>query len=233
MKTRLRWLAVLFLCPLLYSQVPEVEITAEPAHHLVLQNDYIRAFKVEAPPHAATLMHRHRHDYFFVTLGATEVSNEVEGKPPVTLKLQDGETRFVPGGFAHIVRNLANTPFRNLTIEFLKDDQARKSPPPPWDEERGLNVLHGGTQDILFVKDGVRVSEIQLQPGGMVPKHHHAGPHLVVAVSDLNFRNDVEGKASATTQLKAGEIKWLEGGYSHTLTNIGKNDARWVTLEFH
>ena len=77
----------------------EVEITAEPHHHLVLENDYIRVFNLEAAPHSATLVHRHRHDYVFVTLGASEVENDVVGKPPVTLKLQDGETRFVARRF--------------------------------------------------------------------------------------------------------------------------------------
>ena len=214
----------------------EVEVTAEPSHHLALENEYVRVFKVEVAPHAATLMHRHRHDYVFVTLGASAVSNEVEGKPPVALKLQDGETRFTPGNFAHIARNLADTPFRNVTIELLRgeeNEKARQLPPPKWDEERGMHVLEGGTQDIMFVKDGVRVSEVDLQPGGVLPKHHHAGPHLVVAVSDLDMRSDVEGMGPMPGQLKSGEVKWLPGGYTHTLTNVGKQPAKFITLEFH
>ena len=210
----------------------EVEITAEPSHHLALENEHVRVFKVEVAPHAATLLHRHRHDYVFVTLGASEVSNEVEDKPPVTLKLQDGETRFTPGGFAHIAKNLSDKPFRNVTIEFLQDEKARQSPPPKWDEERGLHVLDGGTQDILFVKDGVRVSEIELQPGAVLPSHHHAGPHLLVAVSDLEVRSDVEGQGPMPGHFKSGDVKWLPGGYTHTLTNVGKQAAKFVTLEF-
>jgi len=31
---------------------------------------------------------------------------------------------------------------------------------------------------------------------------------------------------------KSGEIKWLPGGYTHTLTNAGKSPARLVTVEF-
>ncbi len=214
----------------------EVEVTAEPSHHLALENEYVRVFKVEVAPHAATLMHRHRHDYVFVTLGASAVSNEVEGKPPVALKLQDGETRFTPGNFAHIARNLADTPFRNVTIELLRgeeNEKARQLPPPKWDEERGMHVLEGGTQDIMFVKDGVRVSEIDLQPGGMLPRHHHAGPHLLVAVSDLEMRSDVEGMGPMPGHFKSGDVKWLPGGYTHTLTNVGKQEAKFVTLEFH
>jgi quercetin dioxygenase-like cupin family protein len=227
--TRVARLAVLLLAFTLFGQsVSEVEITAEPHHHLALENQYVRVFKVDVPPHDATLMHRHRHDYVFVTLGTSQVSNEVEGKPAATLRLQDGEARFTPGNFAHIARNLASTPFRNVTIEFLRDKTTAQA---KWDQERGLNVLSGGTQEILFVKDGVRVSEIELQPGGVLPKHHHTGPHLVVAISDLDLRNDVEGKPASTAELKSGDIKWIAGGYTHTLTNVGKQQ-KFVTLEF-
>jgi quercetin dioxygenase-like cupin family protein len=236
MKPRLLSLFLICSTVLLAAQAAapgEVEITAEPGHHLALENEYVRAFKVEVPPHAATLMHRHRHDYVFVTLGPSQVSNEVAGKTPVTLNLQDGETRFAPGNFAHIARNLSDQPFRNVTVELMQDEQARKNPPPKWDEERGLNVLNGGTRHILFVQDGVRASEIELQPGGSIPRHHHAGPHLVVAVTDLNVRSDVEGKGASTKTLTAGDIAWVPGGFTHTLTNVGKLEAKFVTLEFH
>jgi quercetin dioxygenase-like cupin family protein len=223
----------MFLAAFLWGQTtPEVEITNEAQHHLVFENEYIRVFKVEVAPHEATLMHRHHHDYVFVTLGESEVANEVQGKPPVPLRLQDGETRFVRGEFAHVARNLAPTPFRNLTIELLQDEEARKTPPPKWDEERGLHIFNGGTQDILFVKDGVRVSEVELQPDGVVPSHHHNGPHLLVAVTDLDVRSDVEGMGPMPGHFKSGDAKWLPGGYTHTLTNVGKQTARFVTLEF-
>ena len=233
MKSRRLLCAFLFLGILLAAQTAsEVEITAEPHHHAALENAYVRVFKVEVAPHQATLMHRHRHDYVFVSLGASEVENDVQGKPPVTLKLQDGETHFTPGNFAHIAKNLADTPFRNVTIEFLQDEKAHQTPPPKWDEERGLQVLQGGTKDIMFVQDGVRVSELDLQPGGVIPKHRHAGPHLVVAVTDLGLRSDVEGKPATLRVLKAGDIAWIEGGYTHTVTNVGQQPAKFVALEF-
>jgi quercetin dioxygenase-like cupin family protein len=226
-------LAALLVTALAAQTAHEVEVTAEPHHHLALENQYVHVFKVEVAPHEATLMHRHRYDYVFVTLGDSEVSNEVEGKPPVTLKLKDGETRFAPGNFAHVARNLAGTPFRNLTIELLPDQQAHQSPPPKWDEERGLKVYDRGSQDIMFVRDDVRVSEIDLQPGGVIPKHEHVGPQLVVALTDLELSTAVEGKAPRTVTQKASEFKWLPGGYKHTLTNLGKQPAKYITLEFH
>src|SRR6059058_2183589 len=78
--TRVGCLAVPLIAFTLFSQsVSEVEITAEPHHRLSLENQYVRVFKVDVPPHESTLMHRHRHDYIFVTLGASEVSNELKG----------------------------------------------------------------------------------------------------------------------------------------------------------
>jgi quercetin dioxygenase-like cupin family protein len=214
---------------------PEVEVAAEPHHHLTFENKSVRVFNVEVPPHGDTLMHWHRHDYIYVTLGATEVVNAVKDKPPVTVKLQDGETRFSPAPFAHIARNLTDQPFRNVTIEIL-DDEALRTSTAKWDpaknEDRALDILQGGTRQILFVKDGIRVSEFELQPGGVVPMHHHAGPHLLVAVSDLDLRSDVQGQGPMPGHFKSGDSKWLPGNYSHTLTNTGPNPAEFVTLEF-
>ena len=112
-----RVLFLLLLIPFLAARTAtEVEITSEPSHHLALENEYVRVFKVEVAPHTATLMHRHRHDYIYVTFGDAHISNEVEGKSPVDVKLSDGETRFTAGNFAHIARDLSDQPFRNVTI---------------------------------------------------------------------------------------------------------------------
>src|SRR5437870_12342238 len=92
--TRVGRLAVLLLAFALFGQsASEVEITADPHHRLSLENQYVRVFKLDVPPHESTLMHRHRRDSIVVTLVASEVSNEVEEKPAATLKLQDVKTR--------------------------------------------------------------------------------------------------------------------------------------------
>jgi quercetin dioxygenase-like cupin family protein len=224
---------LLFFMPLVaaLAQAPEVEITAEPSHHLALDNESVRVFRVEVAPHASTLMHRHRHDYLFVTLGDSHVSNEAAGKAPVELKLADGETLFVPGNFAHIARNLSDQPFRNVTIELVRDEKLRNAPS-PWPMEGGDKDFPGGHVKVLFVHDGARASQVELQPGATVPSHHHDGPHLLVAVSDLDIRSDVEGQGPMPGKFKAGDIKWLPGGYTHTLTNVGASVARLVTVEF-
>lgn len=227
-----RALFLFLLIPLLAAQTAtEVEITAEPSHHLALENEYIRVFQVEVAPRTSTLMHRHRHDYVFVTLGDAHVSNEVEGTPPVDLRLRDGDARFTPGNFAHVARNLSDQPFRNVTIELMQDEKLRQTPS-HWAEENGERTFPGGRSKILFVKDGVRVSEVSLEPGATVPSHHYGGPHLLVAVTDLDVRSDVKGMGPMPGKFKSGDVKWLPGDYTHTLTNVGKSPARFVTVEF-
>lgn len=214
------------------AEAPAVEITAEPSHHPALENEHVRVFKVEVAPHAATLLHHHGHDYLFVTLGDAHFMNEVQGKAPVEVKLTDGETRFANGDFAHVARNLADTPFRNVTVELVEDGKLRQAPSPWPPESEGNREFPGVRLKALFIHDGARVSEVVLQPGATVPSHHHDGPHLVVAVSDLELRSDVEGRGPVNTSIKAGDVHWIPGGFTHTLTNTGKSPARLVTVEF-
>lgn len=208
----------------------EVAITAEAHHHLVLENAQVRVFLVEVAPHAETLMHRHDLDYFFVTLGPAEIENDVAGKPPVVVKLKDGETRFTPGGFAHVAKDLGDAPFRNVTIELRQAAPPAPATAAAVDEKP--RELPGVTITPVFVKDGVRVSDIRIKAGGTIPRHHHDGPHLVVAVTDFSLRSEVEGQAAMTHDFKAGEVAWIPGGITHTVTNLAPGEARLITLEF-
>jgi quercetin dioxygenase-like cupin family protein len=229
-----RLLLVLFLTTFLTAQsATDVEITAEPHHHLVFANDQVHVFNVDVAPHTETLLHRHGHDYFYVMFGACEIVNAVQGKDPVNVKLRDAQVGFTPGAFAHVVRDL-DQPFRNVTIELLQDDKLRHSTA-KWDEDRGLEILHGGTQEILFVKDGVRASEFELQPGGTAPMP--ATGFLIVAVSDLRLEaadkpKNVPHSAWDSVDKKSGDSFWLPGGSVHALTNLGHDPAKFVTLEF-
>jgi len=113
----------------------------------------------------------------------------------------------------------------------MQDEKLRQASS-HWAEESGEKTFPGGRSKILFVRDGVRVSEVNLEPGATVPSHHHDGPHLMVAVTDLDLRSDVEGMSPMPGKFASGDIKWLPGGYTHTLTNVGKSPSRFVTVEF-
>ncbi len=227
-----------------------VEITAEPFHHLVLKNKKVRVFSVEVPPQASTLMHRHKNDYVFVTLGDSDVGNERQGEKAAELRLSDGDVHFTKGDFAHIARNLRDVPFRNVTIEVLKPARAIVSLA-TCDISEGIecgfcNISPEGKQKCDWPgamqalpelekkeKDyGVYQFTQHLQPGASTGMHSHKMDHLVVAVSDLELKNEVQGKPAETIRLKAGEVRWVKGGITHSLTNMGRQAAWFVSFEF-
>jgi quercetin dioxygenase-like cupin family protein len=118
-----------------------------------------------------------------------------------------------------------------VTIEILQDEKMRAAPS-SWPEESGEKTFAGGRSKILFVKDGLRVSEFSVDAGATVPSHHYNGPHLLVAVSDLDVLFDVEEMGPLRGKFKAGEVTWLPADYTHTVTNRGDHAARFVTVEF-
>lgn len=247
------WLWCLVLCAAAAARTAaprEVEITSEPHHHLVLKNNVVRVFSVEVAPHESTLMHRHRSDYVFVTLGDSEFRNQRRGEKPAELKLKDGDVRFTKGGFAHIAANLADTPFRNVTIEVLKPARGivRLA---TCDVDEGIecgfcNVSAAGKQKCEWPDAVDALPELEkqepgygvyqfvthLQPGATTGMHAHAADHLVVAVSDLELKNEVQGKSAEEVHMKSGEVRWVKGGFTHSLTNLGQRPAWWVSFEF-
>ncbi|MGE5207130.1 MAG: hypothetical protein ACM3PW_16085 [Chlamydiota bacterium] len=206
-----------------------VTLDKEPGHHLVLQNRYTRVFQVELPPHASTKLHLHQHNYLFVTIGPALIENEVQGKPPAKMKLLDGETELAPGPFAHVIKNLGNTPFRNVTIEILRPPSPTAQSQPP---ERGLSLDSGLAIQTLYDTAQVRVLEYQLNPGVHVDVQEDKWPHLLVAVSDLKLRDQRKGGRGADFNQKPGDVSWSQGGHAHTFTNLGLQPARWIDVEF-
>ena len=244
-------LILLLAFALLVPQAAQVEITSEPHHPLVFENQDVRVFNVQVDPNTETQMHWHRHDYFAVTLAPAEIANTVLDKPAVTTKLTEGDVRFASATFAHSVRDVGPDPFRNVTVEILHDATLRNTPS-PWDTEedtkksdtvkngagkneadknaaRALEVLPHGTAQILFVKDAIRATDFELQPGGSIPAHSPAHPLLLIAVTAFDLSTDSGAKPH---HFNAGDSLWLPNGLSRPITNTAHESAKFVTLEF-
>jgi hypothetical protein len=104
-----------------------VAITAEPHHHLILENDYVRVFRVEIISPDATLLHRHDLPYAYMSIGKAEFTNAVEGKPDIRISMADGQLGYSNGGFSHLIRTENDLPFYNITIELRHPQGAAHS----------------------------------------------------------------------------------------------------------
>jgi quercetin dioxygenase-like cupin family protein len=143
------------------SNEAEVPVENEPHHHLVFENEYVRVFKVEVPPHQETLVHRHKRDYVVVTIGDATVTNAVVGKEPRKWNFKDGDVTFLEAtgekSFAHKAVNESDRPFRNFTIEMKHASKAEK-------KDGDTTILASDRFAVLRVTHGEEISCYSDQP---------------------------------------------------------------------
>jgi quercetin dioxygenase-like cupin family protein len=94
-----------------------VDIADEPHHHLVIANEYVRAFAVEIPPRTRTLCHHHPHEYLLYVAKGAEIISAARDEEPKRLNYVDGECELSKAGLVHVVENLGDGPFRNVVVE--------------------------------------------------------------------------------------------------------------------
>ena len=230
---------LLFLATAALAQHQQsVEITSEPSHHLVFQNEYVRVFNVTVAPRATTLVHKHNYDYLFVTLGDSDVVSVRPGEKPVALKLKDGEVRYTPGNFAHAAINQSDRPFHNITIELPKPSTSVKVCAESCDVSGGCigamaphNPVCPSTVRRISA-DQWTVSLVTLPPSTQLVSEAQAAPHLLIAVSDLDLTTD-NGTASKVIKLEPGGLLWVAADAKQTLSNKSPKPAQFVTLEFN
>lgn len=247
MKRLLLLLALLFSASLPAQAPTAVPIAKEPHHHPVLENDYVRVFRVSVPAHDATLLHQHDVPYLYISLGPADVINAVQGKPEARIVMTDGQLGYSPGHFAHIARNESDMDFNNVTIELLK----------PQGEPRNLceKIIDGplGTcnQDAqgklpsnsqsrvppqvfnrspLFETEEVRVVTVSLAAKARYAQPANFGMLFVVA-NGSELQINLPGEPSKS--LRGGEVFWLNRGGSATITGPAEHgSSSYLTLFF-
>jgi hypothetical protein len=243
-------LALLFSASLAAQAPTAVPIPQEPHHHLVLENEYVRVFRVSVPPHESTLLHQHDVPYLYVALGAADVINAVQGRPEVRLVMADGQLGYSPGHFAHIARNESATPFNNVTIELLrpqgephnlcekivegpfKECQSSGSSTVPADSPLRAFVRATGPKQV-FETEKIFVSS-HSAPAPIEQHYSEPGPRaarLLVVENDSELRIDLAGETSKS--LHSGEVFWLEAGKNWTIvTPLPHKLTRFLLIRF-
>ena len=230
--------------PLAHGNVP-----GEPHHHLKIENEYVRVYYVEVPPHDETQLHQHDHDYLFVTLGDSDVMNAVLDKPEVHLTLKDGETHFTRGGFAHVARNLADTPFRNVTVELLRpqtdprndcekvaldlpagdcnkpDDFSKLPPDSPLLSFAKVMLRPRG----IFATKQIRLTEVSSSLKESYTEGDSMAGRLLVVEDGSALEVEVAGEPSKL--LHGGEVAWLDGQKKWKVTTPGKTTTRFLLVQ--
>jgi hypothetical protein len=215
------------------AQQQPVEITSEPRHHLVFQNEYVRVFDVTVEPKGSTLVHRHNYDYLFVTLGDSDVVSARPGEKPVQLSLKDGETRFTAGNFSHTAINQSDRPFHNITIELLKPSTNVKTCTEgcllPANCLGSAHPCPAGEKRIS--SDQWSVSSVAMSPGAALDLGSLKEPSLLIAVDHLTLARRASGTIGSLNR-EPGGFDWIPSGRKETISNESQRGQTFVILEF-
>ncbi|HKV64173.1 MAG TPA: hypothetical protein VJO16_19865 [Candidatus Acidoferrum sp.] len=241
-------LLLLSLTLSLNAQAPEaVPLPKEPHHHLVLENEYVRVFRVSVPAHAATLLHQHDVPYIYISLGPADVVNAVRGRPEARIVMADGQVGYSLGHFAHIARTDAGSTFDNVTIELLKPqgepknlcDQVVSGPAltctgevkglPAHSPLRALPKL-GIVPRRSFETDEIEVASYSLSLVGTYNEDSKSS-RLLVAEDGPQLQVDIAGESAKS--LTNGETIWLEAGKEWKILLPRQNKpARFLMIRF-
>jgi quercetin dioxygenase-like cupin family protein len=223
-------LATLVACTPGLAQQPgpaAVEIADEPHHSLLLRNAQMRVFRLKLQPGEATLPHHHGVFYAFLSLRPVVIGNEVRDRQPVVTRIEAGELHTSKGGFTLAERNSSSEPADLLVIEALKADAGEFSAP------MGGVRFHDAALGELFQASAVRGYTFRIAAGGHTEQHGENYDRLLIAVTDLKFREDIVGQSPSEFVMKAGEVRWIPRGQTHATTNVGASPASFITLEFN
>jgi hypothetical protein len=215
----------------LNAQAPEaVPLSKEPHHHLVLENDYVRVFRVSLPAHAATLLHQHDVPYLYISLGPADVVNAVQGRPEARIVMADGQLGYSPGHFAHIARTDAGSTFDNVTIELLHPqgevrNLCRKIIEGDLGPCSKIDTGSGGyTDEPLLETQEIRVDLLTLQSKTKFVQRIRSGC-LYVSL-DSSELQDAPGKPAI--KLQPGDRFWVPAASIMQLRNTAPNAGRYL-----
>ncbi len=234
------FLAILLVTFSVSAQAPAtapVALKDEPHHHLLFENDYMRAWAFGIAGHQATLLHNHDLPYLGVAVGSADFVNAVTGKPEVHVTLTGGQVSYSKGGFSHLVHTETDMPFRNVTIELLRPQGAARNrcvkvvADSPLDCPQTTASALGAATTLVLETD-----EIAVQSGEVSSIFRIAGADTqlgrVLGVLDQSELN-VETPGQPAKKLHSGEALWLNPGAAATFVNTGAGaTSRFVLVTF-
>lgn len=218
-----------------------VPVNDEPHHAHEFQNGFVRVYNVTVPPSDATLLHQHDRPYIYLVLGEADVVNAVQGQPEAHMTLEDGATRYSPGGFAHIARTDAGIAFHNITIELehpqsspqnLGAEAASRplgSCPPRVGDPRNPQIP---AEQVVpcFATDEMELDLVHVEGG---KDYQEAAPKtaaLLVAMSNANLEAFLSGQHAGF--LHAGDVLWLPAGVPRQVTDFLGIRSNFLLLSF-
>jgi len=196
----------------------------------ILVNDRVHVASAVLPAHGSTPLHRHDRDFLVIPLDDAKLTNHEEGKPAAEVVLHRGEPVLIKGGFSHLETNEGDAAVHLTVVEFLAPQGVVKKitfEPSKFCNQGSATACV--SEKYLFCSEKMCVSSVEFGPGVATEMHTHSTPHMVIALTDMEIKDQEEGRPAVTRNLKSGEVFYQPAGITHALVN-GSKTAKFITV---
>jgi uncharacterized Zn-binding protein involved in type VI secretion len=238
MKTKVAWFAAMSLLPLsLVAQTPAViTMDQEPHHHLALNNDYVKVFKVEVSPGDSIVLHRHDQDTVAIAIGDQEVTVGIPGKPDIHQKNADAQVRLQRVGYMHSTRVDGHMPYHTVAVELMRPQTnfhnvcAAVLPGQPLNcPDIPATASSDNSSQTLLESGETRVRLLQIPSGQNMIFGGLKYSMLMVALDPASLSATSDKSTDQT--LQPGDHLWFaEGGPPQVFKNNGKSEVRFIAF---
>jgi quercetin dioxygenase-like cupin family protein len=182
------------------SLFSQVQVSKEPLHRLVIENQFIRLLDVWIEPGDTTQFHIHSTPSFFTQFTDRTLSSQIKGQEWVQENSKAGNAwykPFSPDKLVHRVTNTDTASFHVIDIELLKAYDANQSIP---DVAMSLPLLFENEKVY-----GYKVTDASL----LIPDMIGRGPMVTELISGgpMGLHNLFSGE---TEMIKAGQFLFIE-----------------------
>jgi hypothetical protein len=180
------------------------------------------------PAHGTTLLTSHSNDYLVIALSS--INLEATGASGISYPVQLGaeELQIIKGGWSHRLTNLSDTTAKLIEIDVLSGIAPERAlcglgASSRSDGRFGKTTEGTYTQSTLFETPRVKLTRVELRPGGVLERHNHSGSAVLVALTPIHLSDGTEGTA--------GQTQAYPTHTSHQIRNIGVEEARFLEFE--
>lgn len=111
-----------------------------------------------------------------------------------------------------------------LLLGALAFGQGKQPAPPPLVEDEA-------THQLLLDRDVFRVYRLEVPPGQEVQLHRHGNDYVEIALADFVEATTGPGAAAASWEARAGDARFVAGGFAHRVKNAGASTLRELIIE--
>jgi hypothetical protein len=202
-----------------------VEVRDEPRHRRRFEDDLVRVYDVLIPPGDTTLYHRHTEDTFYVAVNEATVRNRRwqadEARPG---RVEAGVAMCMPHRakpLIHQVQNVGTGEMRLIGAEI------RRSP-----AVTSVEPLSAPGHTMTVEGDPLRVYELALEPGATTGNVDYGFTSLTVLLTIATLAVRQPDGSGRTSVHAPGDVVWLPGPASMSITNVGEQPFRAAVGEW-